>query len=433
MGALVSAAACTSLAAEIDGEGAAGKFDFDTPYSRIGTDSIKWDRQIQLYGKDLVAGMGIADMDFRCAPAITKALAERVKHENWGYLEMPKSYSDGIVSWNKRRHGIDINPDLMLLADGVHPAIISVLKTYSPPGTKVLMLTPIYDGFYGDIAYAQCKPEECQMKKVNGRFVIDFDEFERHIGHDTNTMILCNPQNPTGNTWTREELTKIGEICLRRRVLVLCDEIHCDFVTKGNKYTPWNTLANKEILQNSITFKAASKSFGLSAMKAGWMFSENPDIINRVKVNHHPDLNTLGIVANQAAYTGGEDWLNQLVAYIDANHEFTAQFISANIPLIKHVKAQGTYLTFIDVSGIVDAIGAKAKAAEANKNRNPHMRPITPENIVEQWLAAHAKVQINAGTNYGLGGSGHMRMNIATSRKTLEAALSHVAEALKKV
>ena len=125
MGALISAAAATSLAADV-GETSGAKFDFDTPYSRLGTDSIKWDRQIQLYGKDLVAGMGIADMDFRCAPAITKALAERVKHENWGYLEMPKSYIDGIVSWNKRRHGIDINPDLMLLADGVHPAIISV-------------------------------------------------------------------------------------------------------------------------------------------------------------------------------------------------------------------------------------------------------------------------------------------------------------------
>jgi cystathionine beta-lyase len=433
LGAGVAAGAGTTLAADAPGETSAGKFDFDTPYSRIGTDSIKWDRQIQLYGKEnIVAGMGIADMDFRCAPAITKALADRVKHENWGYLEMPKSYIDGIVNWNKHRYGIDINPDLMLLADGVHPAIISVLKTYSPPGTKVLLLTPTYDGFYGDISYVQCKPEECLMKVVNNRYAIDFEDFERHIGNDTNTLILCNPQNPTGNIWSPEDLTRIGEICLRRRVLVLADEIHCDFVTKGHKYTPFSTLPNQEIVKNSITFKAASKSFGLSAMKAGWMFSTNPDIIQRVKVNSHPDLNTLGIVANQAAYADGAAWLDQLVAYIDGNHEFVAQYITANIPLIKHVKAQGTYLTWIDISGVVEKIGAKEKAAEANKNRPPHTKPVTPENIVERYLITHAKVQINAGTNYGLGGAGRMRMNIATSRKTLELALGNVAEALKK-
>jgi cysteine-S-conjugate beta-lyase len=421
------------LAADAPAETSGGKFDFDTPYSRIGTDCIKWDRQIQIYGKEnIVAGMGIADMDFRCAPAISKALADRVKHENWGYLELPKSYAEGIIKWNKRRYGIDINPDLMLPTDGVHPAIITVLKTFSPPGTKVLLLTPTYDGFYGDVSYVQCKPEECLMRMNNGRYSIDFDEFKRHIGYDTHTLILCNPQNPTGNMWSPEDLTKIGEICAEHRVLVLADEIHCDFVTKGNKYTPFSTLPNKDIVKNSITFKAASKSFGLSAMKCGWMFSTNPDLINRVKVNHHPDLNTLGIVANQAAYAGGEEWLNQLVDYIDANHQFVTDYIAANIPLIKHVKPQGTYLTWPDVSGVVEKIGAKEKAAEMNKNRPAHSKPITPENIVERWLVDHAKVQINAGTNYGLGGAGRMRMNIATSRKTLELALGNIAEALKK-
>jgi len=433
LGAGLAAASGASPAADAPGETSAGKFDFDTPYNRIGTDCIKWDRQIQLYGKEnIVAGMGIADMDFRCAPAITKALAERVRHENWGYLEMPKSYTEGIVNWNKRRYGIDINPDLMLLADGVHPGIISVLKTYSPPGSKVLLLTPVYDGFYGDISYVQCKPEECLMKVVNGRYAIDFEDFERHISHDTNTLILCNPQNPTGNIWSPEDLTRIGEICLRRRVLVLADEIHCDFVTKGNKYTPFSTLPNQEIVKNSITFKAASKSFGLSAMKSAWMFSTNPDIIARVRVNHHPDLNTLGIVANQAAYAEGAEWLDQLIAYIDANHEFAASFIAANIPLIKHVKPQGTYLTWLDVSAVVDKIGAKEKAGEANRNRPSSARPVTPEMIVERYLVAHAKVQINAGSSYGLGGAGRMRMNIATSRKTLELALGNVAEALRK-
>src|ERR1051326_1056084 len=132
-----------------------GKYDFETPYNRIGTDSVKWDRQIRIYGKEnIAAGMGIADMDFRCAPAITKALSDRIQHENWGYLDIPRSYLDGIINWNKRRYGIEINPDLLLVNDGVHPGIISALKTFSPPGSRVILQTPAYDGFYGDITFA---------------------------------------------------------------------------------------------------------------------------------------------------------------------------------------------------------------------------------------------------------------------------------------
>lgn len=418
---------------EVDA-GSGNRYDFDTPYSRIGTDSTKWDGQIALYGKGNIAvGMGIADMDFRCAPVITKALADRVKHENWGYLDVPHSYIEGILHWNKHRYGIDINPDLLLPTDGVHAGIVSVLRTFSPPGSKVLVNTPIYNGFFKDIAHVGCKPEQVPMKLSNGRYAMDFEELERHIGFDTNTLILCNPQNPTGNCWSREDLTTLGEICLRRRVVVLADEIHCDFVTKGNHYTPWNTLTNKEIVRNSITFKAASKSFGLSAFKNGWMFSENADYIERVKANHKPTLNTLGIVANQAAYAEGADWLEQLIAYIDANNDFVASFIGANIPLIKFVKPQGTFLTWIDVSGLAAKIGADKLAAEANKKLSASDAAITPEMIVERWLVAHAKVQMNPGTTYGVGGSGHMRMNIATSRKTLELALTNIAQALHSI
>jgi cysteine-S-conjugate beta-lyase len=412
---------------------ATGRYDFDTPYDRVGSDSVKWDRQIRLYGREnIVAGMGIADMDFRCAPAISKALAERVRHENWGYLDLPKSYTDGIINWNKRRHGIDINPELLLVTDGVHPGIISVLKTFSPPGSRVLLQTPAYDGFYGDISFAGCRPEECPLKPVNGRYAMDFEDLERRIGHDTNTLILCNPHNPTGNCWSREDLTRLGEICTRRRVLVLADEIHCDFVTKGNRYTPYCTLDNREIVMNSITFKAASKSFGLSAMKNAWMFSDNRDLIDRVKANHRPVLNTLGIVANQAAYAEGADWLEQVATYIDGNHDFVQAFTGANIPLIKTAKAQGTYLSWLDISGVAAKIGAAEMAADANRNRSASEKPVTAEMMVERWFVRHAKVQLNPGTSYGLGGAGHMRMNIATSRKTLALALTNMANALKK-
>jgi cystathionine beta-lyase len=411
------------------------KYDFDTPYNRIGSDCIKWDRQIRIYGRENIAvGMGIADMDFRVAPAVTKALARRIEHENWGYLDVPESFSELIIHWNKRRYGIDIRPDQLLMSTGVHPSIVSALRAFSARGSKVLINTPIYDGFYGDIAAAGCVPEECAMKLVNGRYQLDFEEFERHISDDTKTVIFCNPQNPTGNTWSAQDMTTLGEICLRRRVVMLVDEIHCDFVTKGNTYTPFNTLTNQEIIHNSVTFKSASKSFSLSAMKCGWMFSYNPDILAKIlAAGHSQDFNTLGMIATMGAYTEGEDWLNHVVAYIDGNHEFAASFIRENMPLVKLSKAQGTYLTWPDIRGVAEKIGAKEQAEEANRKNPAARRSITPEKVVEQWFVRNAKVQINAGSAYGHAGAGHMRMNIATSRKTLQLALSNMAEALKKV
>jgi cysteine-S-conjugate beta-lyase len=407
-----------------------GRYDFDTPYSRIGTDCVKWDQQIRAFGKDSIAvGMGIADMDFRAAPCITRALNERMKHENWGYLDTPHTYFEEIAAWNKRRYGLTIDPDTMVLTTGVHPGIIATLRAFSPPGSKVLLTTPTYNGFYGDLTYTGTKPEESPMKLVDGRYSIDFDDFERRISHETNTFILCNPQNPTGNTWSADDLMRLGEICLRRRVIVLADEIHCDFVNKGQKYTPFATLPNKAVVNNSLTFKAASKSFSLAAMKHAWFFSTNPDLLARAKAMNRADLSTLGMVANRAALTEGEDWLNQCVDYIDGNHEYVASFVKDNIPLVKCVKPQGTYLAWLDVSQVVDKIGAKDTAVQETKKGG---KTVTPEQIVERYFVKTAKVHMNAGSSYGYGGAGHMRMNIATSRKTLELALTNLANALRK-
>jgi cysteine-S-conjugate beta-lyase len=425
-GSSVAAAAATAALA------ANGKFDFDTPYNRFGTDSVKYDQQIRVYGKDSVqVGMGIADMDFRAAPSITKALMERMQHENWGYLDMPKSFSEGIISWNKRRYGVDINPDNLVITTGVHPGLIAALKTFSPPGSKVILQTPTYNGFYGDLTATGTIAEESPLKLVNGRYSMDFEDLERRISHDTNTLILCNPQNPTGNCWSKEDLLKLGEICTRRRVVVLADEIHCDFVTKGNKYTPYASIGNKEIVNNSLTFKAASKSFGLAAMKCAWFYSDNADYVARVKANNRADLTTLGMIASRAAYSGGEEWLNECVEYIDANHDYVEQYIKANIPMVKVVKPQGTYLTWLDVSAVADKINAKQLAEEASKGLKAGAKPLSAEQMVERHFVKTAKVHMNAGTSYGLGGQNHMRMNIATSRKTLQLALDNLARALK--
>ena len=160
--------------------------------------------------------MGIADIDFKAAPFITDALNARMKHENWGYLTMPDSFRQSINDWNKRRYGITIHPDRLLLATGVHPAIISALRAFSPPGSKVILLTPTYDGFLGDITAAGCKPLECPLKQVNGRYQLDLETLDRHITRETNSLILCNPNNPTGNVWSRQDLAAIGELCTKR-------------------------------------------------------------------------------------------------------------------------------------------------------------------------------------------------------------------------
>ena len=406
-----------------------GKYDFDTPYNRFGTDSVKYDQQVRMYGKDHIqVGMGIADMDFKAPPCIGRALAQRCQHENWGYLDMPKSYTENIAAWNKRRYGLNIDPETIVLTTGVHPGIIAALRTFSPPGTKVLLTSPTYNGFYGDLTYTGTKPEDSPMKLVDGRYSIDFEDLEKRIGPDTNTLILCNPQNPTGNCWSPDDLMRIGELCLKKRVVVLADEIHCDFVTKDAKYTPFASLPNKAVVNNSLTFKAASKSFSLAAMKHAWFFSTNPDYLARVKAMNRADLTTLGMVANNAALTEGEDWLNQLLPYIEANHEFAVQYVKANMPLVKCVKPQGTYLAWLDLTAAMDRVGAKQKAMEATKKTG---KTVTPEQAMVDWFVEHAKVHLNAGSTYGTGGQNHARMNIATSRKTLELALNNMSAALK--
>lgn len=428
LGAGVPAAAAHTMAA---GETITQtQYDFDEIYNRFNTDSVKFDRQNRLFGPGSVEiGMGIADMDFRAAPVITKALKDRVAHENWGYLDMPRAFVESIVAWNKRRYGVEINPDHMVISAGVHPALISALQAFSPRGTSVLMLTPIYNGFYPDLRYVGVNASESLMKHADGRYTIDFDDFERRITSDTRTFILCNPHNPTGNCWSPEDLMRLGEICLRKGVVVLADEIHCDFVNKGHKYTPFASLPNKAVVDNSITFKAASKSFGLAAHKVAWFYSTNPELMTRVKAHHWVDLNTLGIVANHAALAGGEDWLDGCVEYIDGTHTIVERFLKDKIPALHHVKPEGTYLVWLDMTELATRIRAREQADAASKAEG---RPITPEQIIERHVVRTAKVQLVPGSGFGLGGANHMRMNIGTSRKLVERALTNLANALDK-
>ena len=410
-------------------QGQSDRYDFDTIYSRIGTDSSKWDAQIARYGRDKIeVGMGTADQDFRIAPAITRALRDRIGHENYGYLSIPASYKESIVDWNKRRYGLEIDPDTVQHAPGVHAGVISTLRAFCPPGSKVLMQTPGYNGFYTDIRVVGCVAEESPLKLVNGRYRMDFEDLERRIDHDTHAFILCNPHNPTGNVWSRDDLLTLGEICSRRRVVVLADEIHCDFVTKGQTYTPFASLDDEAIVRNSVTFKSVSKSFNLSMMKCAYQFSTNPDYLERIEGagQHRQAMNTLGIVAAEAAYNECEDWLDQLLEYIDGTLDFVDSYVRANVPGVETVKPEGTYLAWLDVAKAMEAAGMRRSAEEAKGNT-------TPEQAFQRWLVDHAHIHLNPGSSYGLGGAGRMRMNTATSRQLVERALGNMARALAAV
>ena len=436
MTALVGAASSgSSLASPMtnlpSGQTGSTAYDFDTVYDRVGTNSIKWDAAIARYGRENIdVGMGIADMDFQAPPCITQALADRCKHENWGYMSTPRSFYQQIADWNKNRYGLDVDPESITLSDGVHPALIAALNAFSPPGSKVLLGTAVYSGFYGDLRASRTLAENSPMIVENGRYRIDFDDLESRMSHETDAMILCNPQNPTGNCWSEEDLLRLGRMCLEHRVVVLSDEIHCDFVMKGQKYTPFASLPDKDVVDNSVTFKAASKTFSLAAMKVAWFFSTNPEYLEMVRAQHRANTNTLGVVANQGALTDeGADWLDQVNAYIDANQDFAEQYIRENLPGVEYTKAQGTYLAWIDIGGVAERLGAKRLAEEATANSDTG-RAVTAENIVGNWFVENAKVQLNAGSSYGPGGENHMRMNVATSRQTLKLALDNMAAAL---
>ncbi len=408
-----------------------GKYDFDTPYNRIGSDCVKWDSQITAFGDKVKVGMGIADMDFRAAPCIGEAMAERMKHENWGYLsaEAYDAFREVIADWNIDRYGVKVDPKSIVIATGVHPGLIATLKTFSPPASKVLLMTPTYNGFYSDLANSRTIKNESEMVFEDGRYTIDWDDFEARMTSDTQSLLLCNPQNPTGNVWTEEELLRIGELCLKHQVFVLADEIHADFVRTGKKYTSFASLPDKDIVNNSATFKAITKTFSMPASKNAYWFSTNQVALERIERNHHAGINTLGVVANEAAYRYGRDWLDQLLPYLDANHQYVEDFLKENLPQVGYTKSEGTFLSWLHFGEIMDEVGVVEKSAASQMTDNP----MTETEAFESWLVENSGIQLNDGEGYAKGGKRCMRMNIGCSRMMLNKALNQMAEAISSV
>ena len=383
------------------------KYDFDELVERRGTNCVKWD-EISTEG---VIPLWVADMDFKVAPAIQKALQQRVEHGVFGYNIVPESYYEATISWFHRRHQWDIQRQWMLYTTAVVPAMSCVIKALTMPGEKVLILSPAYNCFFSSIRNNGCEVLESPLKAVGDSFEVDFDDFEVKCADEKTTLfLLCNPHNPSGRVWTKDELQRMYDICRKHDVKVVSDEIHCELIMPGYKFVPFGTITD-----DCVVMISPSKIFNTAGLQIANIICSHPSwrrrIDRAININEVCDVNPFGIVALEAAYNESEDWIDELCQYLWGNYTVLRDFIEKNIPQWKLCRLEGTYLPWVDIS----AMG------------------ITSQELCERLLS-EAKVWINPGTMYGpKTGEGYVRLNIATQRSRLVEALNRVAKALEQI
>ncbi len=380
-------------------------YDFDKPINRRGTNSYKWDLM-----KDGVLPMWVADMDFKTAPNIKKALQERVEHGVFGYTNVPESYYDAIINWQLHRHKWNIKRDWILYTSGVVPAISCALKAITMPGEKVLVQTPVYNCFFSSIKNNGCEVLENSLVRESDTYKIDFTDFENKCADEKTTVfLLCNPHNPSGRVWTKEELQKMNDICMKHSVKIISDEIHCELTMPDYEFTPFASIS-EECLRNSIILNSASKAFNTAGLQNAYIICENQEwrrrIDRAININELCDVNPFGVIALQAAYNESEEWLDALRLYIADNYKALKKFMLAELPKLEVIKLEGTYLVWIDISAL----------------------EFTSDELTER-LAAEAKVCVNSGTMYGnKDGQGYIRMNIACPRATMMEGLKRISK-----
>lgn len=371
------------------------KYDFDKTIDRRATNSYKWDS-----APEGVLPMWVADMDFRTAPAIIDALQKRVVHGIFGYTRVPDAYYDAVTSWFSRRHGWDIDREWIIYTSGVVPAVSAVIKALTVPGDKVIVQTPVYNCFFSSIRNNGCEIVSNPLRRTADTYEMDFDALERCAADPrAKVMLLCNPHNPAGRVWTPDELTRLGNICLRNGVTVVADEIHCELVYQGFKYTPFASLSDA-FLHRSVTCVSPSKAFNIAGLQIANIVAFDNDLRSRIdkaiNINEVCDVNPFGVAATIAAYNEGEEWLNQLVDYLHGNYEAMAEFCRRELPEFSITRLEGTYLVWMDCSSLG-----------------------MPSDALEHALLDDARLWLNAGTMYGAEGEGYMRWNIACPRSVM--------------
>ena len=380
---------------------------FDEIIPRRGTNSYKWDTPEE----ENILPMWVADMDFRTAPAIVKALQKRVEHGIFGYTKVPAAYYDSIVNWFGRRHSWSIKPEWIIYTTGVVPALSAIIKAATVPGDRVLVQTPVYNCFFSSIRNNGCEPVANPLIYANETYRTDFADLEKKAADpQVKLMLLCNPHNPAGRVWTRQELIRIGEICLRHNVLVVTDEIHCELVFPGHTYTPFSSIS-ADFRMHSVTCTSPSKAFNLAGLQIANIISADEHMRTKIDkaINIHEvcDVNPFGVEALIAAYKHGEEWLEELQHYLYGNYNHLKTFFSEHFPQLPVTKLEGTYLVWIDCRTL------KLSSRE-----------------IENRLLEKGNIRVNAGCIYGEDGEGFIRINIACPRQTLTEGLNRLKRAL---
>lgn len=399
-------------------------YNFNEIITRRGSNCIKWD---EAEDPDIIP-LWVADMDFHVYPGIVEALRKRVEHGVFGYSLVPQSYYDAVIRWFRDRHGAKgWKREHFIYTIGVVPAISAIIHALTLPGDKVLVTTPVYNCFFSSIRNQGCIAEEVplllnetyQLSPLNANrstlntppaFTVDWEAFERACADPkVRIFLLCNPHNPAGRVWTREELQRMGEICFRHNVFVISDEIHCEFVAPGYQYTPFSSLG-EQFLQNSATCVAASKAFNIAGLQNADIIVADPDkryrIDRAINIFETCDVNPFGIVATEAAFTdGGAEWLKQLNDYVLDNYNYLRDLFAEKLPQLWVAPHEGTYLAWVDCT----AVGL-------------------PSPAIADHLYHKDKVWIADGEAYGEHRRSFIRINLACPRATLAEGLRRIVE-----
>ncbi len=390
-----------------------GQYNFDKPVIRRGTNCVKWDET----DIEDVIPLWVADMDFEVLPEITEALKKRVEHGVFGYAIVGESYYSSIIHWFHRRHNWKIQREWIQYTTGVVPAVSAVIKALTMPGERVLMTSPIYNCFFSCIRNNGCEvlesPLQTSIVDHQPTYVVDWEDFERKCADKKTTVfLLCNPHNPGGRVWTKEELLRMNDICLRHGVKVISDEIHCELIMPGHEFVPFASVS-EACAENCVVCGSPSKSFNTAGLQMAHIICQNEEwrrrIDRAININEICDVNPFAPLAVEIAYNDGEQWIDELNDYLFGNYRFLCNFVAQELPQLKVYKLEGTYLTWIDIT----ATG------------------MTSDQLTRKLLR-EGRVWVNSGSIYSpLAGEGFIRINLATQRARLTEALQRIARTLK--
>lgn len=388
-------------------------FNFDKIIDRTNNFSAKWSEMNKNFGTNNLLPMWVADMDFLTAPCVMEALKDRLEQGIFGYTTRPSSYNESIVNWLDNRFSWKINQEWLMFSPAVITSISLLIQNLTQKNDKIMIQEPVYSPFHSIVESNERNLVISPLVKLDdGSYVMDYEDIEAKI-KDVKVFILCNPHNPVGRVWTREELTRLGEICLKHNVLVISDEIHSDIILKNHKHTPFASIS-KEFSENTITCMAPTKTFNLAGLQSSFLVISNPyyyEVMDKAfSILDIKRNNAFSLVATEAAYNYGEDWLYELIKYIEDNVDFAIDYIKNHIPQLKVKKPEGTYLLWVDFSNLnVDK--KDLKNALINKGR----------------------IALSDGSSFGIGGDGYYRINLACPRSMVLEGLKRIEFAIKSL